>query len=695
MMECFVVNEILLICDWDLSFTDKSRKTVESEYYKDEILMKKSAIDPLNNFLAKLTWDDIEEWAGAKIAARGQEYFRRKLVIDLGITDRGGILAWVDGSERYATSVTIEGGKLVSDCSCPFEFTCKHAVGLILTYLDKLNTGESVSKIDEIDPRLVLLEDGFFDGDQFDEEDEECRITDSASTSKSTRTRPFHDYLEEQPKSQLIKMIEEFAVEYPLIRQRLEDQCDFSKGKVVNIIKSIRKENIKLSQTPGWQNYWNKEGFTPDYSRVRKLLALLVDNGHADAVVGLGKEIMAAGEEQVEASHDEGETAAEITACLEIVFKALVQSTLPVVERMLWAIGAELNDQFGLSIGLKKFWEQEFAKKDWEELAQRLKDQLAGLIDSEPGDSLKHACYQRDYLSNWLVLALQKTGKFDEAVALCEREAEKNNNYTRLVRILIEQTRFREAKQWILKGIEKPQDPHSDTARKLREFHKQIFHLEKDFIGIAGLAAEEFFVHPSLYSYQELQNAAEQIALWKDIRANVHRFLETGELPWTKTEAKNSCPAWSLPETGLPKLAPRMKQTFPMIETLIDIAIAENIPEQVVLWLDRRQPDRFQERYYQPKNDQIAEAIVAVYPERAVEIWENIAEGFINITGASAYEEAAQYLRKVRHTLNQLNRKDEWENYLSKLKLVHKKKRRLMEILERFSDKPLVNIAVL
>ena len=207
---------------------------------------------------------------------------------------------------------------------------------------------------------------------------------------------------------------------------------------------------------------------------------------------------------------------------------------------------------------------------------------------------------------------------------------------------------------------------------------------------MSALLAEEFFAEASLLTYQKLQKAVETTSYWSEICANVLWYLETRELPWNKVEAKPQCPAWPLPETGLPKLVSRGQQTFPMVETLIDIAITEKTSEQIIFWLDRRQPQKFWNRYDQPKNDQIANAIMDDYPERAIAIWKNIAEGFISVTGTPAYEEAAKYLRKIRHTLNRLNRMEEWQNYLMKLKVIHKMKRRLMEILERFSDQPLV-----
>jgi len=89
-------------------------------------------------------------------------------------------------------------------------------------------------------------------------------------------------------------------------------------------------------------------------------------------------------------------------------------------------------------------------------------------------------------------------------------------------------------------------------------------------------------------------------------------------------------------------------------------------------------------------NDQIATALAEKYPDRAVDLWEKIAEGLINRVKPQAYEEAAVYLRKIRHLLLALKRKKKWQEYLQGLKFQHQKKRRLLEILNRFSDEPLV-----
>jgi uncharacterized Zn finger protein len=63
-------------------------------------------------------------------------------------TPGGGLIAYVHGTERYATWVDFEEGELVSACSCPYGATCKHAVAVVLEYLDHLNKNIEIPSTD-------------------------------------------------------------------------------------------------------------------------------------------------------------------------------------------------------------------------------------------------------------------------------------------------------------------------------------------------------------------------------------------------------------------------------------------------------------------------------------------------------------------------------------------------------------------
>lgn len=105
-----------------------------------------------------LSWFDLESWAGSRIVSRERSYQRNKAVRDLAITESGELVAWVRGSTTYAIKVSFDKGALASVCSCPYCAACKHAVAVILEYLDCIENRKSVPQAGKDDERLMLLE---------------------------------------------------------------------------------------------------------------------------------------------------------------------------------------------------------------------------------------------------------------------------------------------------------------------------------------------------------------------------------------------------------------------------------------------------------------------------------------------------------------------------------------------------------
>jgi uncharacterized Zn finger protein len=54
---------------------------------------------------ARLTWDDLDRWAGARSISRGRGY--QRAVSELAMSADGQLLAWVQGTHRYATTVEL------------------------------------------------------------------------------------------------------------------------------------------------------------------------------------------------------------------------------------------------------------------------------------------------------------------------------------------------------------------------------------------------------------------------------------------------------------------------------------------------------------------------------------------------------------------------------------------------------------
>ena len=102
----------------------------------------------------------------------------------------------------------------------------------------------------------------------------------------------------------------------------------------------------KIVSRAGWQNYWNSEGYTPDYSVIRQELMTLLKAGHNDEVLTLRRELVTTGIRQVEESDDEGETEREIADCMPVIVAALDRSSLDAADKLTWALDALLEDQF-------------------------------------------------------------------------------------------------------------------------------------------------------------------------------------------------------------------------------------------------------------------------------------------------------------------------------------------------------------
>ncbi|MGC8605596.1 MAG: SWIM zinc finger family protein, partial [Desulfomonilaceae bacterium] len=299
---------------------------------------------------AQLTWDDLTTWAGSTSLSRGKSY--KNQVQDLNMTEDGGIIAWVQGSELYATNVMIDSsGKLSASCSCPSNWNpCKHSVALVLSFLDALKGKQDIPEASVNDRRFRLIKEkknGRTSDWYQDDEDEEDVDLESAGTSQESAEQDDSDLpdpprrsgkahraavvrrkIESMSKDQLVEFVINLIDEHPEIGARIEEEEDVRSGRISKTVRSIRSEIENLASEPAWENHWSGESNIPDYSHVRSRLESLLNSDHADEVLDLGQDLWSLGNEQLESSDDEGETGEQIAECMKVVFRALDKSTL-------------------------------------------------------------------------------------------------------------------------------------------------------------------------------------------------------------------------------------------------------------------------------------------------------------------------------------------------------------------------------
>ncbi len=553
----------------------------------------KKPVDPFSS----LRWEDVENWAGNRIVARGQFYLESQAVEDLRRAEDRALVAWVLGSRRYATRVRIEGRKnLQSECTCPYWTTCKHAVAVVLGYLENIKNKTAIGRVEEDDPRLLQLdaiEEGFGELEEFDieeyeedweEEEENVETGSRSSRPGQSRSSSLRAHLQKQTKAELVALVMELAEAHDEVLQSLEDRRNLASGKTDQILQTIRREIAALEEP-----VWEGDGYgvpAASTDRLEAALKALVEAGQADAAVRLGPELLAAGTRAVEYEH-EGESGYAISACLNLLFQALDATALSPADRIEWALDMALADAYDLcDAGLGNFWKKGYARSDWSEVSDRL-ERRPEADEPTPREDDFSSHVSRDRIANWLIIALENAGRRKEIIPLCEREAPITFSYNRLVDRLMAGRRWEDARRWCRQGIKTVPSKYSGLQARLRRQLQTINQRSGNPLSGLAIQAEEFFAEPSLAGFQVLCRAARKARIGKGVEAWGRHYLETGRRPGAGRRRKSDPGMdWPLPACEVEVPAPPRTTEAPVTGVLIQLAIAEKKPNEVLKWYD-------------------------------------------------------------------------------------------------------------
>jgi uncharacterized Zn finger protein len=675
-----------------------------------------------------LSWDDLAEWAGSRSVDRGRTYQKQGRVHDLAISEDGWLLATVTGGARYAVTVWYESsakkvGAIYSRCTCPVGSSgCKHAVAVVAEYLERLSASEDTPVADQDDERWELLADETGDesedeaedldrdtGDDEDDEDEQVYYVHrhrhpEASGRKTLKAsnEKIRKHIEAKSHDELVELVWALTERFPELCEEFRDRIALGEGKVDRLVAEARKEIRRVSSEAGWVNSWTGEGQTPDYSRVKHRLERLLELGHPDAVVRLGKELMTLGNEQIGQSNDEGETAEAVGECVPVIFQAVAASTLTPAHKLLFAIDAHLRDDYGIvNDEADVILKMSGAKSAWSEVADVLTQRAKSPVkDDDP----YYRKYQHEHMADWLIQALENAGREGEILAVCEQEARVSGSYERLVKRLIEKKQYEEAERWATEGIDKTSAKLPGIASNLERLLGDMAILRRQWPIAAAHAALGFFSHPSRDSFQKLLEAAAKADCENSIRGIALNFLESGASPLPspgKVSAKSVENAeWPLPMPVylLPLLGNESRfrpAAGPHFDVLIDMAIADKRHADVLRWYDAMSAGQKQRggiSWYGSGGygDQVAAAVTESHPERSLAIYRQRVDDHLPHASASAYEAVAGYLRKIRPILQSLHREVEWNGLLADIRLRYKNRPKFMEILDKLDPRPIV-----
>lgn len=633
----------------------------------------------LEQLIRKMTLNDLNAWAGKAIVGRGKGYIGR--VEELSRLEDGTLAAWVRGTLTYATSVRIhEDGEHGWTCTCPYPGgVCKHVVAVILAAAARIKAKEEIPLLDEDDELFFAILD-MDDEDDWpedwpDEDDDQPRTQGTSlftEAEDSLRKR-----LNAKSKSELVNIILELNENNPELIRLLRDKELLDRGDIQKIVRSLRSRITKLSAEPAWRNYWDHEGHSPDYEPVLRQFRTLLENGHADEVVRLGEHLWNRCQEQVEQSDDDGDTAHEIENCFEVVLEALPRTDMTPVARIQWFLDRALEDEFKILGSPDEYLEkQTLSQAQWRELVELLE----AMLNAMPLPCRTQGAYRRKKLTGWLTKTLDAAGWNDRIVPLLEREVLHTQNYSHLVDTLLNMGQIERARHHCIEGFKKTCASSPGIAAGLHNhLHDMAVAADNPRLAAAYLA-DTFFEQPNARKFAELRAATEKLGYWETVRMCLLDHLTSGNRP--DIPDKDNASLWPLPqpEVSWPLVKNRTwRRQFPDFSLLIEIAIQENRLEDAI----RLNIERPRDAYSSMSLDlTVAHAVSASHPQVALDIWRRKAESLIAQVKPKAYEEAAEYLIRMRKIFQATKRMPEWKALLADLRKRHKPKRRLMEELD-------------
>ena len=687
-----------------------------------------------------LTWDDMDRWAGGRSVARGRAYQRQGRVKDLAVAEDGRLLATVLGGDRYTVSVWREPGKgkrstIESTCTCPVGYSgCKHAVAVVAAYLQALADDAAVPAADPDDLRWTRLkgsdngmEDDEWDDwevDEYDDGDEEedewqakvepkrGRKRRSAGRTRAEWDETIRRHIHDKGHEELVELVCSLVERFSELREEFQERIGLGEGNVDRLVAQAQRELRELTSEPAWRNSWTGEGYTPDYQRLKHRLERLVELGHADAVVKLGREFIERALRQVEESHDEGETTMAVADCLPIVFDAVKKSSLSGSEKIVFAVDACLNDPYDVvDDAVGTILDAKWPKADWSAVADALHRRLKKT--PKTADHEYSYKYKRDKISGWLLTALENAGRDDELLSVYETEARATASYERLVTYLIAERKYDEAERWAREGIEKTCEKLPGIASSLATKLCELARRRRKWDVVAADAAWRFFDRPGTTAFKELVDRAAKAKCAEAVRAAALDFLETGRAPVEqvvvargKDKGKRKLridSAWPLPVPDY--LLPLMCQFKPVhatqgphFDVLLDMAIDAKKPDDVLRWYDkmragkRRSASRWGGGAWHGDSTagRVAAAVAKSHPERALEIYRQGLDSHLPHANMSSYEAAAAYLKAMRPIMKSLKQAKQWDALVAEIREKYRNRPRFMESLDRLRGRTIL-----
>lgn len=274
----------------------------------------------------------------------------------------------------------------------------------------------------------------------------------------------------------------------------------------------------------------------------------------------------------------------------------------------------------------------------------------------KPGrdDSEKYG--KRFRITNIMETLARQTGDVEAIVAVKKRDLSLAYHYLQIAETYKSARQHDLALEWAERGVKAFPER---TDSRLREFLAEEYHRRKRHDEAMALIWVEFTESPSLEQYKKLKAHAERVGHWEPSREKALDYLRT-QIAGAKSERQRNRWPWYHKADH---------------SELVRIFLWEKDVETA--WLEAQEGGCSNDLWLD-----LAAKREKEHPEEALPIYQRQIESTLDRKNNEAYREAIGRLRKVRELMVRLERNDECQNYLEKVRATHKPKRNFMKLLD-------------
>jgi uncharacterized Zn finger protein len=578
-------------------------------------------------FVAFLEPRNLRRMAGARSFERGEDYFLNRQVKALA-EHEGAITAKVRGTRPYRVEFRIGDEDLEYSCTCPMgadgDF-CKHCVAVGLTWLEG---GQPKSPGKGKAEQSVTMDD--------------------------VRT-----YLLRQDKGALVDMLVDRAMEDDRLRRSLFIKAAKKSSREFDV--AIYRRAIDDAVEPdGFVDYRSAYDYAHRIEEAIDSVEELLKEGHPTEVIELTEYALGAVEEAMGSVDDSDGYMGGILEGLQDLHRRACKKAKPDQEQLARRLFEwELRTDYDTFYGAPETYADVLGKKGLAVYRTLADAEWANVPARGPGRDEPDKYRKRFRITHIMETLAWQTGDVEAVVAVKERDLSLAYHYLQIAEIYKNAGKHDVALEWAERGVKAFPER---TDSRLREFLAGEYHRRKRHDDAMGLIWAEFIESPGLEQYKDLKAHAARISQWKPWREKSLEYLRE-HIGRAKSQSQRDRWPW-----------------YSKVDhsELVRIFLWEKNEEAA--WREAQEGGCSNDLWLE-----LAAKRDKDHPEDALSIYQGQIEPTLNRKNNDAYAETISLLRKVRELMFRLERKDEFTNYLDKVRAAHKPKRNFVKLLDRAS----------